>query len=40
MNTGTSGSVSSITPAERGSITATNTSTATGIVTARTTCGR
>ena len=40
MKTGTSGSVSSMTPAESGSITATSTSTASGTTAARTTCGR
>ena len=40
MKTGTSGSVSSMTPAETGSIAATRTSTATGTTTASTTCGR
>jgi hypothetical protein len=37
MKTGTSGSVSTMIPAEIGSITATSTSTATGTTSARTT---
>ena len=40
MKTGTSGSVSSSSPAEIGSSTATSASTATGTTTASTTCGR